>query len=39
MSRMSFDNMGEQYNVNKILTPESTLDLEAYKAYSPLYLP
>ncbi|KAI0739693.1 OPT oligopeptide transporter [Daedaleopsis nitida] len=37
-SRTSYDNMGNSYDVSLILTPESTLDLEKYKAYSPLLL-
>jgi len=37
-SRGSFDNTGAAYNITRILTPESTLDLDAYKAYSPLFL-
>lgn len=39
MSRLSYDNTGNVYNVSKILTVNATLDFEAYKAYSPLYLP
>ncbi|KAI5124229.1 hypothetical protein M0805_005078 [Coniferiporia weirii] len=39
MSRMSYDNEGNIYNVSRILTPDATLDVEKYKAYSPLYLP
>lgn len=38
-SRMSYDNTGNIYDVNRVLTPEMTLDVEKYKAYSPLYLP
>ena len=34
----SYDNTGNLYNVSKILTPEYTLDLEKYQAYSPLFL-
>ncbi|CAG8222240.1 unnamed protein product [Penicillium salamii] len=33
-----FDNTGSSYNVSRILTPEFTLDVEAYEAYSPAYL-
>jgi OPT family oligopeptide transporter len=33
-----YDNTGARYNVTRILTPEFTLDLEAYKGYSPLFL-
>jgi hypothetical protein len=38
MSSHMFDNIGGQYNVSRILTPQSTLDEEAYKQYSPLFL-
>ncbi len=34
----SYDNTGATYNVSKILTPEYTLDIKAYEAYSPLFL-
>lgn len=34
----SYDNTGSVYNVSKILTPNYTLDLAKYKAYSPLFL-
>ena len=34
----SYDNTGNVYNVSRILTPEYTLDLAAYEAYSPLFL-
>jgi hypothetical protein len=33
-----YDNTGAQYNVSRILTPHGTLDEEAYKQYSPLFL-
>jgi hypothetical protein len=39
MSRSAYDNTGAEYNVNLILKDDTTLDLEKYKAYSPLYLP
>ncbi|KAF8324264.1 uncharacterized protein EI90DRAFT_3146892 [Cantharellus anzutake] len=35
----AFDNTGARYNVTRILTPENTLDIAKYKAYSPLILP
>ena len=38
MSSHMFDNHGGQYNVTRILTPELTLDEEAYRQYSPLFL-
>jgi OPT family small oligopeptide transporter len=34
----TYDNVGASYNVTRIITPDFTLDLEAYKAYSPLFL-
>ncbi|KAF8972447.1 small oligopeptide transporter [Flammula alnicola] len=37
-SRISYDNTFNTYNVTRILTPESTIDLEAYHSYSPLFL-
>jgi len=37
-SRTSFDNTGAEYDISKILTPQSTLNLTAYEAYSPLFL-
>jgi hypothetical protein len=33
-----YDNTGAQYNVSRILTPQATLDEEAYRQYSPLFL-
>lgn len=35
---ITYDNTGASYNTSRILTPQFTLDLEAYKAYSPLFL-
>ncbi|KAJ5054400.1 uncharacterized protein L3040_000674 [Drepanopeziza brunnea f. sp. 'multigermtubi'] len=35
---VTYDNTGVSYNVTRILTPEFTLDIEAYKSYSPLFL-
>ncbi|KAI5121403.1 hypothetical protein M0805_003175 [Coniferiporia weirii] len=37
-SRTSFDNTGATYDISKILTDESTLDVAKYEAYSPLFL-
>ncbi|KAF8907710.1 OPT oligopeptide transporter [Gymnopilus junonius] len=37
-SRTSYDNTFNTYNVSRILTPDSTIDLEAYHNYSPLFL-
>ncbi|MCJ1278809.1 hypothetical protein MMC21_006627 [Puttea exsequens] len=34
----SYDNTQNLYNVSKILTPDYTLDLAKYEAYSPLFL-
>jgi hypothetical protein len=38
VSSHSFDNTGEQYNVSQIINADSSFNLEAYKAYSPLFL-
>ncbi|KAH9060711.1 oligopeptide transporter [Lactarius vividus] len=38
MSRHMYDNTGAQYNVSRILSPQATLDEDAYKGYSPLFL-
>ncbi|KAF8861288.1 small oligopeptide transporter-like protein [Acephala macrosclerotiorum] len=35
---VTYDNTGASYNTTRILTPQFTLDLAAYKAYSPLFL-
>lgn len=34
----TYDNTGNAYNVSRILTADFTLDEEAYKNYSPLFL-
>ncbi|KAL7940813.1 small oligopeptide transporter, OPT family [Trichoderma barbatum] len=34
-----YDNTGNVYNVSRVLNPDLTLNLDAYKAYSPLFLP
>ncbi|KAI0321448.1 OPT oligopeptide transporter protein-domain-containing protein [Amylostereum chailletii] len=38
MSRLSYDNTGAEYVVSRVLTEQATLDLEKYRAYSPLFL-
>jgi OPT family small oligopeptide transporter len=37
-SRTSYDNTMQAYNVTRILKPDSTIDLEAYHSYSPLFI-
>ncbi|KAG8904835.1 hypothetical protein FRB99_001091 [Tulasnella sp. 403] len=37
-SRTSYDHFGKTYNVTRILNPDSTLNMEEYKKYSPLFL-
>ena len=37
-STHSFDNTGAHYNVSRVLKPDLTLDVDAYRAYSPLFL-
>ncbi|ODA80063.1 hypothetical protein RJ55_03021 [Drechmeria coniospora] len=34
----TYDNTGQPYNTSRILTPEFTLDEEAYQKYSPLFI-
>ena len=38
VSSHSFDNTGEEYNVSRIINADSSFNLEAYQAYSPLFL-
>ncbi len=38
MSSHSFDNTGKEYNVTQIINADSSFNLQAYKAYSPLFL-
>jgi OPT family small oligopeptide transporter len=38
-SRGSYDNTGGTYNVTRILKADATIDIEAYRAYSPLFIP
>ncbi|KAE9403059.1 OPT oligopeptide transporter [Gymnopus androsaceus JB14] len=37
-SRISYDNTMQTYNVTRILKDDTTIDLDAYHAYSPLFL-
>ncbi|MCJ1324781.1 hypothetical protein MMC10_001443 [Thelotrema lepadinum] len=39
LSASVFDNHGKVYDVSKILTPDFVFDEEAFKKYSPIYLP
>ena len=34
-----YDRFAENYNVSAVLTPDFRLNVTAYEAYSPLYLP
>jgi hypothetical protein len=38
VSSHSFDNTGTQYNVSRIINDDSSFNLQAYQAYSPLFL-
>jgi OPT oligopeptide transporter protein len=38
VSSHSFDNRGKRYNVSRIINDDSSFNLEAYQAYSPLFL-
>ncbi|RYP92689.1 hypothetical protein DL770_001202 [Monosporascus sp. CRB-9-2] len=35
---LTYDNTGAPYNISRILSPDFTLDEEAYKSYSPLFI-
>lgn len=37
-STHSFDNTGARYNVSRVMNPDLTLNVAAYKAYSPIFL-
>ncbi|KAH9475570.1 Sexual differentiation process protein isp4 [Psilocybe cubensis] len=37
-TRGSYDNTGKSYNVTRIIDSRNNLDVEAYKAYSPIFL-
>ncbi|KAF8267603.1 OPT oligopeptide transporter protein-domain-containing protein [Lactarius quietus] len=38
VSSQTFDNTGIPYNVSRILKDDATFDLDAYKAYSPVFI-
>jgi hypothetical protein len=38
LSGTSYDNMGNKYNVTRIINKDLTLNVEKYEAYSPLFL-
>jgi OPT family small oligopeptide transporter len=38
VSSHSFDNSGNSYNVTRIINEDATFNLEAYRAYSPLFI-
>ena len=38
VSSHSFDNTGNTYNVTRIINENATFNLEAYQAYSPLFI-
>ena len=38
LSSDTFDNTGKQYNVSRIINHHSSFNLQAYKAYSPIFL-
>ena len=38
VSSHTFDNTGKQYNVSQIINSDSSFNIQAYKAYSPIFL-
>jgi hypothetical protein len=39
VSSQIFDNTGSPYNVSRVINDDVTFNLDAYKAYSPLFIP
>ncbi|KAI0795128.1 OPT oligopeptide transporter [Abortiporus biennis] len=39
LANAPYDRFGKPYNISAVLRPDDTFDLEAFEAYSPLYLP
>ena len=39
VSSQSFDNTGKAYNVSRIINEDMSFNLEAYNAYSPVFVP
>ena len=39
MSSQVFDNTGSVYNLSRVINADGSFNLEAYQAYSPLFLP
>ena len=39
MSRYAYDNTGNVYNATLVLNHKMNLDVDRYKAYSPLFIP
>lgn len=35
----TFDNTGSSYNTSRVMTPDGTVDQDAYRNYSPMFLP
>ena len=38
-SSQAFDNTGSPYNVSRVINEDVTFNIDAYKAYSPLFIP
>ena len=38
VSSQTFDNTGSPYNVSRIINDDATFNIDAYKAYSPLFI-
>ena len=39
ISSQTFDNTGSPYNLSHVINDDATFNLDAYKAYSPLFMP
>jgi OPT oligopeptide transporter protein len=39
VSSQTFDNTGNTYNLSRIINPDGSFNVQAYQAYSPLFIP
>jgi hypothetical protein len=39
VSSQIFDNTGSPYNVSRVINDDATFNIDAYKSYSPLFIP
>ncbi|KAF9893303.1 hypothetical protein FE257_011733 [Aspergillus nanangensis] len=39
LNPMTFDNRGQPYDTRRVMNPDGSVDTDAYRAYSPMFLP